>query len=96
MKLDIFAYTESENMRPEPFKARFILEARRFFSCCLTRLLLHGKLCGNIMAKLVLRWKMLPGTRRRPREAEMRRLWLAGGALYLVGLQLGLSQVTEL
>lgn len=24
MKLDIFAYTESENMRPEPFKARFI------------------------------------------------------------------------
>jgi hypothetical protein len=23
-KLDIFAYTESENMRPEPFKARFI------------------------------------------------------------------------
>ena len=22
-KLDIFAYTESENMRPEPFKARF-------------------------------------------------------------------------
>lgn len=24
MKLDIFAYTRSENMRPEPFKARFI------------------------------------------------------------------------
>lgn len=24
MKLDIFAYTESENMRPEPFRARFI------------------------------------------------------------------------
>jgi len=24
VKLDIFAYTESENMRPEPFKARFI------------------------------------------------------------------------
>lgn len=23
-KLDIFAYTESENMRPEPFEARFI------------------------------------------------------------------------
>ena len=24
MKLDIFNYTKSENMRPEPFKARFI------------------------------------------------------------------------
>ena len=24
MKLDIFAYTESENMRPEPFRTRFI------------------------------------------------------------------------
>jgi hypothetical protein len=24
VKLDIFAYTESENMRPEPFRARFI------------------------------------------------------------------------
>lgn len=24
VKLDIFAYTASENMRPEPFKARFI------------------------------------------------------------------------
>jgi hypothetical protein len=24
VKLDIFAYTKSENMRPEPFKARFI------------------------------------------------------------------------
>lgn len=23
VKLDIFAYTESENMRPEPFKVRF-------------------------------------------------------------------------
>ena len=23
VKLDIFAYTDSENMRPEPFKARF-------------------------------------------------------------------------
>lgn len=23
MKLDIFAYSNSENMRPEPFKARF-------------------------------------------------------------------------
>jgi len=23
-KLDIFAYTKSENMRPEPFNARFI------------------------------------------------------------------------
>jgi len=24
VKLDIFNYTKSENMRPEPFKARFI------------------------------------------------------------------------
>jgi hypothetical protein len=24
VKLDIFTYTESENMRPEPFRARFI------------------------------------------------------------------------
>lgn len=24
MKLDIFAYTKSENMRPQPFKAQFI------------------------------------------------------------------------
>jgi hypothetical protein len=29
VKLDIFAYTESENMRPEPFKARFIPRTER-------------------------------------------------------------------
>jgi len=29
VKLDIFAYTESENMRPEPFKARFLPRSAR-------------------------------------------------------------------
>ena len=29
IKLDIFAYTKSENMRPEPFKARFIPRTKR-------------------------------------------------------------------
>lgn len=28
MKLDIFAYGESENMRPLPFKARFISRSK--------------------------------------------------------------------